>query len=389
MIKLVVFDIDGVLTDGSIIVDQAGNEQKHVNLKDIDAVYSLHQAGYKIAVITGEDTSMVDYFESRFPWDYFYRGCKKKKEAFLEIVSREHIANDEVCYIGDGRYDVDPLLLSGFGVCPADATEPAKVAAELVLGRSGGEGCIWELVELLSRVNSEKPAYRYFYGRAYEHTVVFKQMLADYALMDTMREVGDRIVSLFEDKKRLFFCGNGGSAADAQHLATEFVSRFYLERPGLNAEALTVNTSSLTAIGNDYAFEQVFARQLQAKGSPGDVLVGLSTSGRAKNVHEALRSAKDMDITTVMFTGDHIVPELEQLADRLVKVPSKVTPRVQEAHIFLGHMLAEYVEETLEGGACTITWPILTLYEFSIAVDTAKNIKRVRGYISPCMAEEK
>ena len=345
MIRLVVFDIDGVLTDGTIIVDQAGNEQKHVNLKDIDAVYSLKQSGYSIGVITGEDTKMVDYFEHRFPWDYFYRGCKQKKQALLEIIETSGFSEPELCYIGDGRYDVEPLQLAGFSVCPADATEPAKVAADLILEHDGGAGCIWELVELLNRVNDQRFAYRYFYERAYEHTVVFKRMLADYRLMDTVREVGDMVADLLKKRHCLFLCGNGGSAADAQHIATEFISRFYLERPGMNAEALTVNTSTLTAVGNDYSFETVFARQLEAKADAGDVLFGLSTSGRAKNVLEAMRCARERGIATVAFIGEHEVPELELVADYIIKVPSKVTPRVQEAHIFLGHMIAEYVEE--------------------------------------------
>lgn len=344
MIELVVFDIDGVLTDGSIIVDPEGNEQKHINLKDVDAVYSLHQSGYKIGVITGEDTRIVDYFEKRFPWDYFYRGCKKKREALEQIISDADTTPEHVCYIGDGRYDAEALKLVGFGACPADATAPAKVSADIILRRNGGNGCIWELVEILKRRNGDNPAYRYFYDRAYEHTSVFKRMLSDYDLMDDMAEIGDSLVASLADKGQLFICGNGGSAADAQHIATEFVSRFYRERPSMNAEALTTNTSTLTAVGNDYSFERIFARQLEAKAHAGDMLIGITTSGRSKNVMEAFRYASSIGMVTVAFIGDHVNPELD-ICDYVLRVPSKVTPRVQEGHIFLGHMLAEYVEE--------------------------------------------
>lgn len=351
MIKIVVFDIDGVLTDGRLVVDHAGNEQKHVHIMDIDAVYSLHQDGCLIGVITGEDTPIVDYFENRFPWDYFYRGRKDKQAALEEILADAGLSSDEACYIGDGRYDAPALRFVGFGACPADATEPAKVAADVILHHDGGDGCIWELVEILKRRNGDNPAYRYFYDRAYEHTRTFKGMVADYALMDNMAKIGDAVVALLAEGRQVFFCGNGGSAADAQHLATEFVSRFYRERPGMNAEALTVNTSTLTAVGNDYSFERVFSRQLEAKSHPGDMLFGITTSGRSKNVLEAFRYASSHGVTCVALLGDHVNPELDELCDYVLKVPSKVTPRIQEAHIFLGHMLAEYVEEKSFGSS--------------------------------------
>ncbi|MCM1124836.1 MAG: SIS domain-containing protein, partial [Eubacterium sp.] len=141
-----------------------------------------------------------------------------------------------------------------------------------------------------------------------------------------------------------------GSAADAQHIATEFISRFYKERPGLNAEALTVNTSTLTAIGNDYSYERVFARQLEAKAKPGDMVIGITTSGTSKNVLEALRYAGSHEIETVLLMGGFEDPELDGVADHIIKVPSLITPRIQEAHIFIGHVIAEYVEHRMFGG---------------------------------------
>ena len=147
----------------------------------------------------------------------------------------------------------------------------------------------------------------------------------------------------------MFLCGNGGSAADAQHIATEFISRFYKERPAMNAEALTVNTSTLTAIGNDYSYERIFVRQLEAKASRGDMLIAISTSGTSKNILEALRYAGTQGIQTILFMGDHEVKELKDVCNYVVKVPSKITPRVQEAHIFIGHTIAEYVEHKLFG----------------------------------------
>lgn len=347
MIKLVVFDIDGVLTDGAIIVDSEGKEQKRVNLKDVDAIFALVREGYMIAAVTGEDTEIVKYFEHRFPWNYFYKGIKKKKEAIEDIVSRVGCLIEETCFIGDGKYDVEAIRAAGLGACPADAVTDARVAADVILHNTGGNGCVWELSEILKRLKNTDREYQYFYDHMYAHMYIFKNIISDYKLVEKVMRIGKELVEILSGNGQLFLCGNGGSAADAQHIATEFVSRFYKERPGMNAEALNVNTSTLTAIGNDYSFERIFARQLEAKANKGDMLIGISTSGRSKNVVEGLRYAKDHGMKTVMLMGDHHTRELNDFVDYIIKVPSKDTPRIQEAHIFVGHLLAEYVEEEI------------------------------------------
>lgn len=349
MIKLVVLDIDGVVTDGSVIVDMQGSEQKKINLKDIDAIYELHKQGYKLAAITGENTSIVEYFKKRFPWDYFYQNNKHKKETLKEIAELEGVSLDEVCYVGDGKYDVDSIQSVGLGICTEDAIDRAKNAADIVLQYRGGQGCLWELIEILRQQNDEKLPTHYFYQRLEEHAGIFKKMASDQELMEDVMQIAEDICKMMKGQGQLFLCGNGGSAADAQHIATEFVSRFFKERPGLNAEALTVNTSTLTAIGNDYSFERVFVRQLEAKAKEGDILIGISTSGKSKNVLEALRYARKNSIKTVMLMGDYVNLELEDICDYMVKVPSQITPRIQEAHIFIGHTIAEYVEYKLFG----------------------------------------
>lgn len=349
MIELVVFDIDGVITDGTVIVDPQGREQKQVNLKDIDAVYELHRRGYRLAAITGEDTEIVSYFEKRFPWECFYRGKKAKEEALRQIGEQTGIPRERTCYVGDGKYDVGALSYAGLGICPADAIGQAKQAADIILQQGGGQGCLWELVPILEEYHRQGDVHRYFCQRLFEHACLFKKLAADTALADTVLEVGERMVETFRAGGGIYLCGNGGSAADAQHIATEFTSRFYRERPGLNAEALTVNTSALTAIGNDYSFKRVFARQLEAKAKAGDMVVGITTSGESENVLEALRYARGHGLTSVLLTGGAQVPGLEGTAAYRVQVPSLDTPRIQEAHIFIGHVLAEYVEQRMFG----------------------------------------
>ena len=348
-IELIVFDIDGVITDGSMIIDSEGHEQKQINLKDVDAIFELHRRGYKIAAITGEDTDIVDYFEKRFPWEYFYRGSKTKKDAMLQIEEGTGISREHICYVGDGKYDVEPLTFAGLGVCPRNAIDKAKAAAKMILQNDGGKGCIWELLTILEEYNDEFSSHNYFYKRLQEHTDIFKTLATDRAVTDAVTAIGDKLIELFKNGNRLFTCGNGGSAADAQHIATEFVSRFYKERPGLNAEALSVNTSTITAIGNDYSFERIFARQLEAKAKSGDMLIGISTSGTSKDVVEALRYAKGNGIITVLLTGNNEDPMINTYAEYIIRVPSRITPRIQEAHIFIGHVIAEYEEWRMFG----------------------------------------
>lgn len=347
MVELIVFDIDGVITDGSVIIDSEGKEQKQVNLKDIDAIFELHRRGFKLAAITGEDTEIVNYFEKRFPWEFFYRGSKTKKETMQLIEKGTGIGRENICYIGDGKYDVEPLMYAGLGLCPANAIDKAKNAADIILQNDGGKGCIWEMVSILEKYNDEDCSHNYFFRRLEEHTNIFKKLASDQALTDKVMEIGDCMISLLQKGGGIYLCGNGGSAADAQHIATEFISRFYRERPGLNAEALSVNTSTLTAIGNDYSFERVFSRQLEAKAKPGDMVIGITTSGTSKNVLEALRYSRKKGIITVLLMGGFEDPEINDAADYVIKVPSLITPRIQEAHIFIGHVMAEYVEHKM------------------------------------------
>jgi len=174
----------------------------------------------------------------------------------------------------------------------------------------------------------------------------FERMAADGALISTVAAVADRCSVALRAGKKILFAGNGGSAADAQHLAGELVSRFAYDRPGLAAFALTTDTSVLTAIGNDYGYEHLFARQVQAVGAAGDVFVGISTSGRSPNVLAALDTARARGLVTVGMTG-HAGGKMPALCDYVLRVPSDSTPRIQEGHIAMGHAICQIIEATL------------------------------------------
>lgn len=172
-----------------------------------------------------------------------------------------------------------------------------------------------------------------------------KQMiLQDQELLFTIEKVVDMIVAAFQSGNRVYFCGNGGSAADAQHLAAEFSGRFYTDRKALPAEALHCNTSYLTAVGNDYGFDVVYSRMIEGIGQQGDVLVGLSTSGNSPNIIKAFDAAREKGMVTVGFTGMS-GGILKAGAQFLINVPSTDTPRIQECHIMIGHIICQLVEE--------------------------------------------
>lgn len=175
---------------------------------------------------------------------------------------------------------------------------------------------------------------------------VKESILSDDILIANVEKAVRTIVDCYRNGGKVLFCGNGGSAADAQHLAAELSGRFYYDRPALEAEALHVNTSYLTAVGNDYGFDLVFSRILSASGKKGDVLIGLSTSGNSANVIEAQKVAREKGMSVISFTGKG-GGKMKELTDILLNVPSELTPRIQECHITLGHIICQMVEEEL------------------------------------------
>jgi D-sedoheptulose 7-phosphate isomerase len=171
-------------------------------------------------------------------------------------------------------------------------------------------------------------------------------MAADPLVLAMVAEVAQACIEALRDGKKVLFAGNGGSAADAQHLAGELVSRFAYDRPGLPAFALTTDTSVLTAIGNDYGYERLFARQVEAVGNAGDVFFGISTSGRSPNILGALRVAREQGLVTVGMTG-RAGGQMPELCEHLLRVPSDSTPRIQEGHIAIGHAICQIIEARL------------------------------------------
>ena len=171
-----------------------------------------------------------------------------------------------------------------------------------------------------------------------------QKILNNDSMIHVLEDCSNMITQAFKNGNKVLFCGNGGSAADAQHLAAEFSGRFYTDRDALPAEALHCNSSYMTAVANDYSYDVVYARMIKGIGNPGDVLIGLSTSGNSKNIIEAFKVAKIKSMITVGFTGES-GGVMKEMSDYLMNVPSSDTPRIQESHIMLGHIICQLVEE--------------------------------------------
>lgn len=177
---------------------------------------------------------------------------------------------------------------------------------------------------------------------------VKSQVLADENFQQTIETVINVITTAFQNGKKVLFCGNGGSAADAQHLAAEFSGRFYIDRKALPSEALHCNTSYITAVANDYSYDVIYSRIVEGTCIEGDVLVGLSTSGNSKNILNAFIAAKKLGAITIGLTGA-TGGKMKEVSDYLFNVPSMDTPRIQETHILIGHIICELVEEKIFG----------------------------------------
>lgn len=173
-----------------------------------------------------------------------------------------------------------------------------------------------------------------------------KTIIKNDDLIKRIIKISNLIISAYKNDKKVLICGNGGSAADAQHIAAELSGKFYLERDPLFAEALHVNTSYITAVANDYSYDEVFARLIKAKGRKGDILVGISTSGNSKNIIKAFEEAKKIGLITIGMTGES-GGNIKELSDYLLNVPSTDTPRIQEIHITIGHIICEIVEKEI------------------------------------------
>jgi D-sedoheptulose 7-phosphate isomerase len=358
-IALLLLDVDGVLTDGTVRCSARGDEEKSLFMRDVDAVFEARRRGLLVGLVTGEDTPWVDFVAGRLAVQSVARGAKDKLAAVRQLAADAGVGLDAVSYVGDADRDTPALAAVGLGLAPHDASAEARRAAAVVLASTGGRGAVAEAVELALRWHQRASTAesRDATGPAADEdalaglreqiaeTVTVQQAMADTLGPEILQASRLVVRALAEGGKVLIF-GNGGSAADAQHMAAELVGRFQRDRAGLPAIALTANSSIVTALGNDFGQAEIFARQVEALGRPGDVAVAISTSGNSPNVVEAARRARALGLRVVALTGAG-GGELGPLADACVAVPSSSVARIQEAHAVVIHLVCAAVDTGL------------------------------------------
>ena len=354
-----VFDVDGVITDGRIWVNEYGESCKCMNLKDIDAIHEIVRLGYPIVAVTAEKNSFTSYIKSSFLWTGFYDGVENKSEALLSLCQKFDISENNIVYIGDGKKDLPAFQHPGIFVCPADAIKDIRDRADIVLNAPAGAGGLWELVRQVRDNGICKSATFHTAGAVCgvdaaeiwktsltDHLEIVKRVERDAVFGEQVACSAEMIAEAIKNGKKVLVFGNGGSAADAQHIAAEFMGKFGQVRAPWNMIALTTNTSLLTAVANDFAYKFVFSRQVLSLAAAGDVVIGITTSGTSENVLLALETAKQAGAHTVLLTGEAGNPDL---SDCTVSVPAKYTPNIQEMHILIGHYWARYAETVLCG----------------------------------------
>ena len=359
-ISILALDIDGVFTDGKVTYAEDGSEQKSISIRDVDAVFSIRREGYRVALVTGEDSPWVEFLSRRLQLEHTVRGAKDKLAGIQSLADAFDVPLAAICYVGDADRDVPALSAVGLGMVPADATADARSAARVVLKSRGGEGAVHEAVSYLLELRNHQsesaregraarsPTGIDFVAAAQQvkdvvgESIGVKQAVAEDLAPDIVK-AADAIVASIQTGNKLLVFGNGGSAADAQHLAAEFVGRFERERGGFAAVALTTDGSVVTALGNDYGFDLVFARQVEALARPGDVAIAISTSGGSANVVEGAKAAKRASAYTIGMTGRD-GGWLAGVVDLCIRVPSTRTARIQEAHGLIIHILSGIIE---------------------------------------------
>ncbi len=350
-IEILALDVDGVLTDGRVTLSPRGEETKELAFRDLDAIAQARRQGLKVVLVSGEQGPMLDAIAARIGVDEVVSGAKDKVSALLGLAERRGVPRARICFVGDADRDALAFPTVGLALAPSDASPAARGQAHRVLESRGGAGAVAEAVALIlqgmqegQNAGERERALK----KIVEDSIRAHQKLLEESL-PVLAQIAHVMTEALRTGHKVLFCGNGGSAADAQHVAAELVGRFAIEREPYPALALTTDTSILTAIGNDWDFKDVFARQVRAHARGGDLVVGISTSGRSPNVVRALEAGRERGALCLAFTGRNGGP-IAKAADLSFRAPEASTARVQELHILAWHGICELVEAALVRG---------------------------------------
>jgi D-sedoheptulose 7-phosphate isomerase len=356
-IRVLALDVDGVLTDGKVLLAPDGEEQKRICYRDLDALTRARRSGLVVVLLTGETGRMVQLIARRCGADIVLDGAKEKLSVLSAWLRSEGLTLSGVCYIGDADRDADVLATVGLGLAPSDASELARRSARFTLRTPGGFGvveealaCIEERARCVPTATAEAATNDlalFIAGSLEEGLAVKRRMVAES--VGELAQIALVLRDTLSSGGKVLVFGTGGTTTDGQHVAGELVGGFAMKSSLWPVLALTTDTSIPTPAANDWAFEDVFARQVAALGRPGDLAVGISTSGRSANVLRGLQEAQLRGLRTVAFAGEDPGP-MAELADQLFRAPAGRTPCVQELHLAAWHAICGAVERELALG---------------------------------------
>ena len=360
-IDLLLFDFDGVLTDNRVQVSADGIETVTCNRSDGWGVDLLRAAKLKMAIVSTETNAVVRVRAEKLRLPVL-QGVKDKSETVRSYAQEQGVTLERVGFVGNDTNDLPALKIVGWPMCPIDSAVEVRALARWIVAAKGGDGVIRMLTDTLLQADSE-PSQAVPGSSPYKTTTkpleanldIEKFYVADFTEhLQVAEQTRNKLqlaftgllaacVKCVRNEGKILFFGNGGSAGDSQHLATELTIRYKRNRAAIAAIALTTDTSALTACGNDFGFDQLFSRQIEALGKPGDVAFGISTSGKSPNILLAMKQARSMGLVTAALSGRG-GGDLGPLTDHLLVVPSETTARIQEMHITLGQMLCGALE---------------------------------------------
>ena len=356
-LDLIVYDFDGVMTDNRVYVSQGGEEAVSCNRADGLGVGMIRAAGVPQLILSTEVNEVVAARARKLGLDVI-QACEDKATALAGFCTTNGYDLARVLYVGNDVNDLAAMKLIGYPVSPADGHPSIQAIARIVVRAPGGAGVVRELADRLlangSQAAAPAPAastpcddlVEQVRGEFADAIELRERLMRDDAMLSSLCGLARTIAKAIGAGGKVIFAGNGGSFADAQHLAAEFVGRFMRERSPLAGVCLGTNSSTVTAIGNDYRFDDIFVRELQAVARPGDVFIPISTSGNSGNLVEAIRAARAMGLETCALLGKgggRIAPMCHSIV-----VPSSHTARIQEIHITLGHIVCGLVDDLLD-----------------------------------------
>jgi D-sedoheptulose 7-phosphate isomerase len=354
-IQLLVYDFDGVLTDNQVWVNQDGVEAVACNRSDGLWIGKIKDLAIEQIILSAETNPVVQARAKKLGLKAI-QGVLNKKEALLQLLDEKKIEASGVAYVGNDVNDLDCLKLVGLAMAPEDSHPEVLKVAHQVLKKRDARGIVWQIHHLLTSAPQVENYGKNLANLNVENLKIIKDVLkesievkqsvlANEALLKLVDQMAQVCVTALQDGKKILFAGNGGSFADSMHLAAELVSRLRYDRPALPGIALGTSNSNLTAIGNDYSYEDVFEREIAALGNTGDVFIAISTSGNSPNILKAVKMAKTRKLHVFGLsgkTGGKLVNECNTVC-----VPATETARIQECHILLGHVLCQIIEATL------------------------------------------